>query len=292
MKFTKCVLLFLIVFFLMTTVIVHAMETEPAEAKTNQEKSEEKVTGSGALSVYNQYIFRGYEIGRSGLVIQPSLTASFKGFSATFWGNMDTNQRSTKTAGFNPETQEFKKGWDETDLTLSYTRSIGKVSLTGGYIYYGTKYCDETEELFISAAYDVFAKPTIAIYRDITSYKGTYFNLSFSHSLPVYRDTTLDLGASFGYFIGESDYWRTYDERTASYDGSKYKGFHDGMVKAGFTIPITKEFAVQPMVQYWFPLSNDAKKEYTNATDIKDSYNPNGPVKSNLVYGIGFTYSF
>ena len=26
--------------------------------------------------------------------------------------------------------------------------------------------------------------------------------------------------------------------------------------------------------------------------DIKDSYNPNGPVKNNVVYGIGFTYTF
>lgn len=64
------------------------------------------------------------------------------------------------------------------------------------------------------------------------------------------------------------------------------------MVKAGLTIPITKAFAIQPMVQYWFPLSSDADKEYATAGDIKNSYNPNGPVKSNFVYGVGFTYSF
>jgi len=268
---------------------------EPAQtqepAKTQEKPAEPAVTGSGSVGVYNQYIFRGYEIGKSGLVIQPSLTASYKGFSATFWGNLDTNQRSTKTAAFS---QEFKKGWNETDLTLSYTHAIDKLSLTGGYIYYGTKYADETEELFATIAYDMITKPTLSVYRDITSYKGTYINLSFSHSFPVYKAVTLDLGASFGYFIGESDYWRTYDESAGTYSGSKYSGFHDGMVKAGFTIPVTKALAIQPMVQYWFPLTSDAKREYDTVpgADIKDSYNPNGPVKNTVVYGIGFTYSF
>jgi hypothetical protein len=264
----------------------------PVLGEEGGKKEEAKVTGSGSLGVYNQYIFRGYEIGKSGLVIQPSLTASYKGFSATLWGNVDTNQRSTKTADFSAESKAFKKGWNETDLTLSYTHAIDKLSLTGGYIYYGTNYCDQTEELFGTIAYDIISKPTLSIYRDMTSYKGTYINLSFGHSFPVHKEVTLDLGASFGYFAGESDYWKTYDRSTGTYTGSKYKGFHDGMVKAGLTIPITKAFSIQPTVQYWFPLSGDASREYPTAGDIKDSYNPNGPVNNNFVYGIGFTYAF
>jgi hypothetical protein len=265
---------------------------EPNKTEEAKKVEEAKVTGSGSVGVYNQYIFRGYEIGRNGVLVQPSLTASYKGFSATFWGNVDTNQRSTKTADFSSESKAFKKGWNETDLTLSYTYAIDKLSLTGGYIYYGTKYADETEELFGTIALDVISKPTLSVYRDITNYKGTYLNLSFAHSFTVYKEATLDLGASFGYFIGESDYWKTYEPSTSSYTGSKYKGFHDGMVKAGFTIPVTKAFSIQPVVQYWFPLSGDAKKEYDTGADIKESKNPNGPVKSNFVYGVGFTYSF
>ncbi len=257
-----------------------------------QKVEETKVSGSSSLGVYNRYIFRGYEIGKSGLVIQPSLGASYKGFSATFWGNIDTNQRSTKTADFSSESMNHKKGWNETDLTLSYTYSIGKLSLTGGYIYYNTRYATETEEFFGTFALDVIGKPSLSIYQDITSYKGTYINLSFAHSFPVYKTTTLDLGASFGYFIGQSDYWRTYDGATGAYTGSKYQGFHDGMVKAGFTIPVSRSLVIQPVVQYWFPLSGNAGREYDTGGDIKDSYNPNGPVKNNFVYGVGFTYSF
>ncbi len=293
MKTLKIVILALVLFMCFTAEMLLAQETKPAETK----QPEEKVTGNASVSFLNQYIFRGYEIGKSGLVIQPSLTASFKGFSATLWGNIDTNQRNTKTATFYPNESagsdhQFKKGWNETDLTLSYTYPIEKLSLTGGFIYYGTRYADETEELFITLAYDMLTKPALSVYRDITNYKGTYLNLSFGHSFPVYKETTLDLGTSFGYFIGESNYWRTYDSTTRTYTGSKYKGFHDGMVKAGLTIPVTKAFSILPTVQYWFPLSNDARKEYFNSTDIKDSYNPNGPVKNTFVYGIGFTYSF
>jgi hypothetical protein len=283
MKSFKMVLLALVVF-----VCVPVFSVFGEEPKKDEEP---KVTGSGSVGIYNQYIFRGYEIGRSGLVVQPSLTAAYRGFSATFWGNLDTNQRSTKSADFSAESKAFKKGWNETDLTLSYTHTFDKLSLTGGYIYYGTKYADETEELFATVAYDIISKPSLSVYRDIMNYKGTYLNLSFAHSIPIVKAMTLDLGASFGYFIGESDYWSTY-EAPATYTGSKYKGFHDGMVKAGLTIPVTKSFTIQPVVQYWFPLSGAAKREYDTDGDIKDSYNPNGPVKKNFVYGLGLTYSF
>lgn len=252
---------------------------------------EPRVNGGVSLGVYNQYIFRGYEIGKSGLVVQPSLTASYRGLSFTFWGNLDTNQRDTKTAAFN---NQFKKGWNETDVTLTYTYAVNRLSLTGGYIYYGTKYADETEELFLSGTYDVISKPSLTIYRDINNYAGTYINLSFSHSLPLSKNIALDLGASFGYFIGDSSYWRTYRESSADYTGVKYQGFHDGMVKAGLSIAVTKAFVIQPAVQYWFPLASNAGREYdtTPGADIKDSYNPNGPVNHNLVYGVGFVYNF
>ncbi len=283
MKILKTLLLALI-FVCLPMLSVFSEESQKAE--------EAKVTGSGALGVYNRYVFRGYEIGKSGLVMQPSLTGSYKGFSASFWGNIDTNQRSTKTADFSSESADHKKGWNETDLTLSYTYPIGKLSLTGGYIYYNTKYALETEEVFATASLDVIGKPSLSIYRDIANYPGTYLNLAFAHSFPLVKEMTLDLGASFGYFIGAENYWKTYETSTGAYTGGKYKGLHDGMVKAGLTVPVTKSLVIQPVVQYWFPLSSKVKKEYANGTDTDDSYNPNGPVKRNFVYGVGLTYSF
>ncbi len=249
--------------------------------------AEDKVTGSASVGVFNRYIFRGYEIGSHSIVIQPALSVSYKGFSGSLWSNIDSDEHATQS--FVPD-KAGHKSFNETDLTLSYTYVIDKLSLTAGYIYYAMKYNNppgDTEELFVSASYDTFLKPTLSVYRDITSYPGTYFNLSLSHSITVYKDITLDLGASAGYFVGSDDYWKTYESSTGDYTGKKYSAFHDGMVKAGFTIPIAKNLSVQPVAQYWFPLSSKAKK-----TVDGNSYNHNGKLDDTFVTGINLTFSF
>ncbi len=278
---------------LFLTLFIPVMGSADGEEKKAEEKKteEEKVTGSASIGVFNKYIFRGYEMSGSSAVIQPSLSASYKGFSATFWGNIDTGQHVTQS--FNPGTAEGQKGYNETDLTLSYTRSFNKLSLTGGYTYYGTKYASETEEFFLGISYDTYGKPALTVYRDVNSFPGTYLNLSFAHSLKLYKEVTLDLGASFGYFMGSGNYWKTYETSTADYTGSKYRGFHDGMVKAGLTIPVTKSVSVQPTLQYWFPLSGDAKRTVgRDAAGSKISYNPNGYLDNNLVGGLTVVFNF
>lgn len=244
------------------------------------------VTGTATLGVFSQYIFRGYELSKNSVVIQPGLSASFGGFSASFWGNIDSGQHKTQNFAEN----DHHKSFNETDLTFSYTKAFGKLSLTGGYIYYGTKYADETEEVFGTVAYDMIGKPTLSIYRDINKYIGTYINFSLAHSIPLFREITLDLGASAGYQIGDSDYWKTY---TASGDqtGSKYQAFHDGKLQAGLTIPVTKKVSVVPVIQYWFPLSDKAKRHWGYRDDTV-SYNPNGYLKSLVVGGLSVNYNF
>ena len=259
---------------------VYAEEAKKAE--------EAKVTGSAAVGVFNKYVFRGYELSSHSFVTQPSVSVSYKGFSASLWSNIDSNVNGTQSVlNANYLSNQGKKDLNETDLTLSYTYVIDKLSLTGGYIYYGTDYTAETEEVFVTIAYDTLLKPTFSVYRDINEYGGTYFNHSIAHSFPVYKEITLDLGASAGYFAGSDDYWKTYDSATGAYTGKKYSGLHDGMVKAGLTIPVAKNMSLQPLIQYWFPLSSNAKKSVSG-----NSYNPNGKLDETLVTGVNLTLSF
>ncbi len=270
----------------------------PAAAAEAPKVEEAKVTGSAGVAVLNRYIFRGYEISTKSVVIEPTITLNYKGFSATVWGNLDTDQHQTQSFIPGKTTDANGKGvgvgqksWNETDLTLSYTYNIDKLALTGGYIYYGTAYAKQTQELFVSATYDIISHPTLAVNRDVDGYPGTYFNLSFSQSIPVFKlptgDVTVDLGAGFGYFVGSSNYWDTFQSSTGAYTGAKYSALHDGNVKAGLSVPLGKNFVLQPIAQYWFPLSSKAKKTVGGV-----SYNPNGKLDETFVYGMNLTMSF
>jgi hypothetical protein len=93
--------------------------------------------------------------------------------------------------------------------------------------------------------------------------------------------------------IGRGSYWDTYERSTSDYTGSKYKGFHDGMVKAGLTIPVNKAFSIQPIIQYYFPLSGDANRTMGyDASGNKIAYNHNGYVPYSFVGGINLVYNF
>src|SRR5208283_2955535 len=54
------------------------------------------VTGSAAMSVLNHYIFRGYELSSKSVVLQPSLTLNYSGFSANLWSNIDSSEHATQ----------------------------------------------------------------------------------------------------------------------------------------------------------------------------------------------------
>jgi len=278
------------VLFLLLCMTVFADENQegqqagPAATGGAETPEASAVTGTASASFLNGYVFRGYQLGKDSLVIQPSLSASYKGFSASFWGNIDSDEKATQN--FTPDSPG-RMSVNETDLTLSYAYTAGKWGFTGGWIYYGDRYSPETQELFGSVSHDSFLKPTLAVYRDIMSYPGWYMNLSVGHSFKIYQEVTLDLGASAGYEIGTGSFWDTYQASTGAYTGSKYSAFHDGMVKAGLTIPVAKQVVIQPLLAFWFPLSNDAQKRIAG-----NSFNPNGYLKDLWQGGVTVAYNF
>ena len=246
------------------------------------------VTGSVSFAGLNKYIFRGAEISARSVVLEPSVTINYKGFSLNVWGNIDTEQHATQV--FVPGKDgsgEGHKSFNETDLTLSYTYNIDKLALTGGYIYYGTEYAQQTQELYVSTTYDMIAHPTISIYRDIDANPGWYVNLSVSQSLPVAKmpngDMTVDLGASFGY----------YNISSLTPANKTYSALHDGMVKVGLTVPVAKNVVVQPITQYWFPLSGKAHHDQLVTVDGSIfNNNPAAHIDNTFVFGVGATLSF
>jgi hypothetical protein len=215
-----------------------------------EEKKEEPKPYTSASSAFlSKYIFRGYESSKDSLVIQPSLTVGYRGVEVTLWGNLDTKDYYTRTE---------KTNWNETDLTLSYTKELGPTKLTGGYIYYALDNAEDSQELFLKIAGNVLLSPTLAIYREIANYPGWYANLGVSHSLNLTKAITLDMAASVGYQYSDTDKIVKYDSQLLP-TNDKYRALHDGLISVGLTVPFGKYFALKPMVAYSLPLSDDAK---------------------------------
>jgi hypothetical protein len=72
----------------------------------------------------------------------------------------------------------------------------------------------------------------------------------------------------------------------------KYRDLHDGMVKAGLTIPAKKVLLFSLLSNTNFLFRRMQEKNTPAGGDIKDSYNPNGPAKYNFIYGGSLTYNF
>jgi len=220
-----------------------------------EEKAEEKPTANVYVDVLSQYVFRGIAFSSDSAVIQPSFTASYKGFSINVWGNLDSNE--TKALGGTPD----EASWNETDLTLSYTRTIyGDLSGTVGYIYYGTKHFTETQEGFIGLSY---ALPWFTVgvtgYREFWHAPGWWGQLDITRNfkLPWY-EMNVDTALSLGYL-----------ERS----NLDFAEFEAGQVSAALNIPIGKYLVISPKIGLAFPLSDGGSDDIiVNSVDHEDTH--------------------
>jgi hypothetical protein len=232
---------------------------EPALAP---ETAAERPTADASVGLYSKYVWRGFELSRDSLVIQPSVTVGYKGFSVNFWSNLDTDLheelRTTDGSRFN---------LNETDITLAYGLTMGLADFSAGYIYYDLDGGIDSQEVFLGVGLDTLLNPSLTVYREFAHAPGWYINFGISHSVPLADDIGLDLGASAGYL-----------------DDTDSGGFHDGLLSASITYQITEYMAVTPELYYSFALSNRGKDLIREASVSGDD---------NFVYGgVSVSFSF
>jgi hypothetical protein len=232
--------------------IVHAEEAE-------------KPTAGLDLGLFSQYIWRGLELSKDSLVIQPSVTIGYQGVSLNVWGNLDTDNEAYGGSKYN-----------ETDLTLSYSKTFSIVKLTGGYAYYGLDGLTDSQEVFGSVGLTTILNPTITVYKEIAHTPAWYVSVGVSHSQELVNKITLDLAASAGYYSSDDTGFAE-----ANNPNEKYQQFHNGLVSVGFTIPFAEYFSVKPIIAYSFPLTDKAE-EYIQSVSLSDD--------SDFIYG-GVTVS-
>jgi hypothetical protein len=251
-----------------------AVETKTPAAVQDSAPAEEKPTGDVSVSAMSQYVWRGYELSRNSVVIQPSVTVGYKGFSANLWGNLDTKPYFQGTADPN-----YASTWNETDYTLSYTRTMGLFNVGGGYIYYalgalnkdGLKRAD-AQELYLTASLNTVLSPTLTVYKELDHYRNWYFLFGVSQIIELNKVFSLKLEATASYL--QSDYAdATLFNAGAGYGGypkfdgnalatnDKFSNFHDGKVTVSLPIKVTGYLSLTPTISYIFPLSDDARNE-------------------------------
>lgn len=225
MKFGK-------LFLVLITLIVGGMSFNSAAVA-----GEEKPTCDMAVTVYSQYIWRGYELSQDSIVIFPETTVSYKGFGFNIWGDLDTDY-----AG---DTIDNRMELVETDLTLFYGNSFGKLGYKIGWIYYDVD-GGEDQEVFAALGMDTLLAPEVSLYRGIEHTDSWYLKFALSHSFELNNSLSVSVGGWIGY----------YDITDGALDGGDYSEFHDATLWVKLNIPVTDWCTVTPSINYSFPLSS------------------------------------
>lgn len=222
---------------------------------------EEKPTADLSVAALTKYVWRGQEQSRDSIVLQPSATIGYKGFSVNLWGNADTKP-------YLGSDDNNSLHWTETDFTLGYSRTFGKVTAGVGYIYYGLASLQpcgtdplDSQEVYASLGLNTILSPTLTVYKEISHYKQWYFLLGASHTFVLHNKVGLKLAASASYLKSEDA--DDYPEISSGYQptGDKYNNFHDGMLTVSLPVTPVKYLTVTPSISYVFPLCSDAKYE-------------------------------
>lgn len=256
--------------FLVATFAIAACGIMPAYA------NEERPSADFSVSALSAYIWRGQELSRDSIVVQPSMTVSYSGFSANLWGNLDTEPYTSS------DEEDDSSNWNETDLTLSYGRQFGPVGAELGYAYYALDGIDDSQEFFLSLGLDTLLSPTLTVYKEFDHYQHWYILFGISHALEITDTVSLELSASASYL--ESDDKSAYPEiNNGEATDDEFSNFHDGTIGASLPISVSEYVTITPSIAYTFALGGDASDqiEWFSQKGDDDSF----------VYG-GLTISF
>lgn len=172
--------------------------------------AEDKIEFEFTADFFGKYVWRGQNLSDDP-VFQTGISASYKGWTAAIWGNVDLT-------GINGNSGDFS----EADYSLDYSGAIPGIEGIGysvGVIYYdfpGTAVKDTTE-IYWGLNFDLPLSPSITVYHDVDEVEGSYISLAFGHSIEKIAELGPDLpigmeiGANLGWGSGSYNkyYWGT-----------------------------------------------------------------------------------
>jgi len=279
------------VFLLLIIAVLPLISWAEEQTPTEQKQETDKLTGEIAFSVLSAYISRGQELSRNSIVVQPSVTLNYKGFSINYWGNLDTKPYSATDINYSAKDTE-------TDIALFYTKKFGILQVTPGYIYYAYSAPNsdasaplDSQELFFTLQIDTLLSPSLTIYKDIAHYNQWYFLLGITHTFQLSKIVGLKVSAQASYLKSENaETYPRYDSNVQP-TTDKFDNFHDGTISICLPIAAYKTFVIIPTVSYVFALSDDARYEM-KGYGLKGTANPADKDSSFFYGGVTFSYTF
>ena len=199
---------------------------------------------------------------RHSVVIEPALTASYKGFTANLWGNLDTKPYAAGKRGLFIQLYgngchsflfaEIRYGPDGRRVYL--LRPFGNDPGRNGSARFTGNIC------YLGPGYNALA-PTLTVYKEIDHYHQWYATLGVSHTFALHENIGLKLAAQVSYLKSEDE--TTYPEFDSNSVATtdKFNNLHDGVVSVSLPVNVIKNLTVTPTMTYVFPLSSDAKYE-------------------------------
>lgn len=187
------------------------------------EKAKIPVTGGANFDLFSHYVWRGFVL-TDAFSFQPSVWAKVGDLTVSSWSSWAEGQDGGPLM--------------EHDLTIDYTKAVGKVTYSVGYINYLFPAVDEgsvSNELYVGTAFATVLNPTVKVYFDVHEGSGTYLNFGVSHALAVAPKLTITPGFAIGY---NHEQW---------IDDSAW---NDANFSLKFTIPLNSHFTLGPGIFY------------------------------------------
>ncbi|MDD4872500.1 MAG: hypothetical protein PHR77_18275 [Kiritimatiellae bacterium] len=255
----KC---FIIVGFLGTALLSTSLAQEAKDAPPSP-------SAYVQLPVLSAYNWRG-QVTDDRLVIQPYMSVTRFGFTASAWGNFSLDDKYTG-----------KHGFSEVDLTLSYLIPVSFAEISFGVIDYLPTVTNANwslHEMFIIAKYpNNWITPRVEAYRSFDDYVGYYILGGLSHQFELGKKLALtaDFYSGFG-----SSKWNVY---SFGVDGNR---MNDAAVSLALKYQLTDTLYLTPSIKYawlWDSVIKAGAKEILPATSSDSEM---------LIGGLALEYSF
>jgi uncharacterized protein (TIGR02001 family) len=205
-----------------------------------------EVEGGVYAGVYDKYLWRGVNLSASQPVLQTGVDVSAKGFTLSYWSNIDLSGVNSDEA-------------TETDFVVDYSFDVNDLlaASVGEIFYTFGPGGGSTHELYLGLGLNLPLSPSLTIYYDwdaasTADLDGLFYTLAIGHDLELADKLGLSLGAALNY-SQESPFVADLD------GGAVFDDFSTADLSVGLSYAATEQVSIDLSYQYSLVVGDDAE---------------------------------